>query len=86
MPEKQTPFRPSVEKRRILVIDDFLANGEALNALIRICEQANCELVGCGVVIEKQWQKGGERVRDKGVRVEALATIENMSEKNGIEF
>ncbi len=74
------------EGDKVLIIDDFLANGEALNALIRICEQAKCELVGCGVVIEKEWQKGGERIREKGVRVEALARIASMDEKNGVEF
>ncbi|MBQ9036961.1 MAG: xanthine phosphoribosyltransferase [Erysipelotrichaceae bacterium] len=71
---------------KILIIDDFLANGEALNALIKICEQAGCELVGCGVVIEKAMQKGGEMIREKGIRVEALARIDSMDAEKGIEF
>ena len=74
------------ENDKVLIIDDFLANGEALNALIRICQQAKCELVGCGVVIEKLWQLGGEKIREKGIRVEALAKIAGMNEKNEIEF
>ncbi|MBR0473630.1 MAG: xanthine phosphoribosyltransferase [Erysipelotrichaceae bacterium] len=71
---------------KVLIIDDFLANGEALNALIKICEQADCELVGCGVVIEKAMQKGGEMIREKGIRVEALARIYSMDAEKGIEF
>lgn len=71
---------------KVLIIDDFLANGEALNALIKICEQADCELVGCGVVIEKAMQKGGEMIREKGIRVEALARIDSMDAEKGIEF
>ena len=71
---------------KVLIIDDFLANGDALNALIKICEQAGCELVGCGVVIEKAMQKGGEMLREKGIRVEALARVESMDAEKGIEF
>lgn len=71
---------------KVLIIDDFLANGEALNALIKICQQADCELVGCGVVIEKAMQRGGELIREKGVRVEALARVESMDTEKGIEF
>ena len=48
------------ENDKVLIIDDFLANGDALNALIKICEQAGCELVGCGVVIEKAMQSARE--------------------------
>ena len=74
------------ENDKVLIIDDFLANGDALNALIKICEQAGCELVGCGVVIEKAMQKGGEMLREKGIRVEALARVESMDAEKGIEF
>ena len=70
---------------RVLIIDDFLANGEALNALIDVVRQAGSELVGCGIVIEKAYQNGGNRLRESGVRVESLAAIKQMSE-NGIEF
>ena len=70
---------------KVLIIDDFLANGEALNALIDVAQQADCELVGCGVVIEKAYQDGGRRIRERGIRVEALAAIKEMGEGR-IEF
>ena len=85
-------FEVSVSKKylskedKILIVDDFLANGEALNALINIVSQAGSELVGCGIVIEKAYQPGGELIRSKGIRVESLARIKSMSVENGIEF
>lgn len=71
---------------RILIIDDFLANGAALEGLIDLVKQAGSTLVGAGIVIEKAFQPGGDRIRAKGVRVEALARVKSMSEKNGVEF
>ncbi|MCI9264700.1 MAG: xanthine phosphoribosyltransferase [Oscillospiraceae bacterium] len=70
---------------RVLLIDDFLANGAALEGLISIVAQAGGEVVGAGVCIEKAFQPGGERLREKGFRIEALARISSMSE-TGIEF
>lgn len=70
---------------RVLLIDDFLANGAALDGLISIVEQAGATVVGAGVCVEKAFQSGGVRLRGKGVRVEALARIAKMDE-NGIEF
>ncbi len=70
---------------RVLLIDDFLANGAALDGLISIVEQAGATVVGAGVCVEKTFQSGGVRIRGKGVRVEALARIAVMNEK-GIEF
>ena len=70
----------------VLIIDDFLANGAALEGLIDLVNQAGAGLAGAGVVIEKAFQPGGERIRAKGVRVEALARIKSMSEENGVEF
>ncbi len=70
---------------RVLIIDDFLANGAALEGLISIVEQAGATVVGAGVCIEKAFQPGGGRIRAKGVRVEALARIQSMDE-NGIMF
>ena len=58
----------------------------ALKALISIVSQAGSELVGCGIVIEKAYQPGGELIRSQGVRVESLARVKSMSVKNGIEF
>lgn len=70
---------------RILIVDDFLARGCALNGLIEIVEEAGASLVGCCVAIEKGFQHGGDALRKKGYRIEALATIEEMSEE-GIVF
>lgn len=69
----------------ILIIDDFLANGQALKALISLCKQVGCKLVGCGVVVEKAFQPGGKEIREEGVRVEALARIKSMDIEH-IEF
>ena len=70
---------------RVLIIDDFLANGEALIALIDICRQAGAEVVGAGIAVEKWYQGGGDKIRDMGIRVESLAKIKSMGE-GGIEF
>lgn len=71
---------------RVLIIDDFLANGMALLGLKSIVEQAGAVLVGAGVAIEKAFQPGGQRLRNMGVRVEALARIQSMSEESGVVF
>lgn len=71
---------------KVLLIDDFLANGSALSALIDIVHQAGAEVVGAGIVIEKTFQPGGELIRGKGVRVESLARIASMSEETGVVF
>lgn len=71
---------------RILLIDDFLANGSALDGLIRLVQQSGATLVGAGICIEKAFEPGGERIRGRGVRVEALARIKSMSEENGVIF
>lgn len=71
---------------RVLIIDDFLATGNALVGLIDIVEQSGASVAGCGIVIEKAYQNGGKMLRDKGYRVESLAKIASMSVENGIEF
>ena len=71
---------------RVLIIDDFLANGAALEGLIDLVNQAGAQLVGAGIVIEKAFQPGGDRVRAKGIRVESLARVKSMSEEHGVEF
>ena len=71
---------------RVLIIDDFLANGAALEGLMDIVRQAGATLVGAGIVIEKAFQPGGDRIRAKGIRVESLARIKSMSEEKGVEF
>ncbi len=81
-----------VEKRfiqpgeRILVVDDFLAVGNALAGLIQLIEDAGAEVVGAGIVIEKAWQEGGKRIRDRGIRVESLARIQEMTPEKGVIF
>ncbi len=70
---------------RVLLIDDFLANGAALEGLVDLVRQSGATLVGAGIAVEKSFQPGGERIRSKGIRVESLARIKSM--KNGaIEF
>jgi xanthine phosphoribosyltransferase len=70
---------------RVLLIDDFLANGAALQGLIKLVREAGATLVGAGIAVEKAFQPGGELIRSMGVRVESLARIKAM--KNGeIEF
>ena len=66
----------------ILIIDDFLAKGSALDGLIQIINQAEAKLAGAGIVIEKGFQGGGDLIRSKGVRVESLALIESMDGGN----
>jgi len=63
---------------KVLIIDDFLANGQALKALTSIVEQAGAKVVGCGIAIEKGFQEGGELVRSLGYRVESIAILDEM--------
>ena len=64
---------------RLLLIDDFLANGAALEGLLDLAEQAGAAVAGAGIAIEKAFQPGGQHIRDRGVRVESLARIRAMS-------
>ncbi|MNI30240.1 Xanthine phosphoribosyltransferase [compost metagenome] len=64
---------------RVLLIDDFIANGDAARGLIRIIEKAEAELVGVGIVVEKAFQAGGDSIREKGIRVESLARIASLA-------
>lgn len=68
---------------KVLLIDDFLANGKALEGLVQLVEDSGAELVGAGIVIEKGFQVGGEALRSKGIRIESLAIIDSMDEKTG---
>lgn len=63
---------------RVLIIDDFIANGDAARGLIRIVEKAGAELVGVGIAVEKSFQAGGNSIREKGIRVESLARIASL--------
>ncbi|MBQ8185760.1 MAG: xanthine phosphoribosyltransferase [Clostridia bacterium] len=70
---------------RVLIIDDFLAKGSALLALLKLVHDAGAEVVGAGIVIEKAYQSGGDIVRGQGIRVESLARIASMDE-SGVKF
>ena len=67
----------------ILIIDDFLANGCALEGLIDIVNKAGASVEGVGIAVEKGFQKGGDLIRSKGIRVESLAIVETMDDKTG---
>ena len=68
---------------KVLVIDDFLAKGKALDGLTTLIQDSGAELVGAGIVIEKGFQDGGKRIRDKGIRVESLAIVDSMNAETG---
>ena len=68
---------------RVLLIDDFLANGMALEGLAELVQLSGAELVGAGIVIEKGFQQGGDLLRSQGIRIESLAIIDSMNEKTG---
>lgn len=68
---------------KVLLIDDFLANGKALEGLVELVTKSGAELVGAGVVIEKGFQVGGDIIRSKGIHLESLAIVESMDEKTG---
>ena len=71
------------EEDHVLIIDDFLANGKALEGLAELVTKSGAELVGAGVVIEKGFQVGGDIIRSKGIHLESLAIVESMDEKTG---
>ena len=71
---------------RVLLIDDFLANGSALQGLIKLVRDAGATLVGAGICVEKAFQPGGDLIRGMGVRVESLARVKSMSEAGGVVF
>lgn len=90
---KQREFPVIVGKRflgpndHVLILDDFLANGKALEGLLEICELAGARVQGIGIAIEKAFQGGGDRLRARGYRVESLARVGSMDAGAGtIEF
>ena len=68
---------------RVLIIDDFLANGCAIRGLVQILQEAGAQLCGVGIAIEKGFQDGGRELRSQGIRVESLAIIESMDAASG---
>jgi len=73
------------EDDRVLIVDDFLANGQAAKGLIELCQQAGASVVGVGIVIEKAFQPGHQLIVDMGVPVYSLARIKSLSE-NQVNF
>jgi xanthine phosphoribosyltransferase len=70
----------------VLIIDDFLANGCALEGLVSLAQAAGALVAGAGIVIEKGFQEGGKRLRERGFRVESLAIIDRMTDSGTLEF
>ncbi|WLW44149.1 xanthine phosphoribosyltransferase [Limosilactobacillus fermentum] len=83
---KKTTNQISISKRyvdktdRVLLIDDFLANGQAVEGMLQIADQAGVEVVGAGIVIEKSFQPGSAKLAAKGVRVESLAKVSSLAD------
>ncbi|MEK1481380.1 xanthine phosphoribosyltransferase [Limosilactobacillus fermentum] len=83
---KKTTNQISISKRyvdktdRVLLIDDFLANGQAVEGMLQIADQAGVEVVGAGIVIEKSFQPGSAELAAKGVRVESLAKVSSLAD------
>ena len=71
------------EGEHVLIIDDFLANGCALQGLISIVEDAEATVVGCGIAVEKGFQEGGHRIRNLGYHLESLAIVDAMDAETG---
>ncbi len=68
------------ENDTVLIIDDFLAEGNALLGLLDLCKQAGAKVAGCAIAVEKGFQSGRKKVEEKGVRVESLAIVESMTD------
>lgn len=68
---------------KVLIIDDFLANGKALEGLVELIRNSGAELAGAGIVIEKGFQDGGARIREMDIRLESLAIVESMDAQTG---
>ncbi|MBQ1809810.1 MAG: xanthine phosphoribosyltransferase, partial [Erysipelotrichaceae bacterium] len=71
---------------KVLIIDDFLAKGEASRGMVEICRQAGAEIAGIGICIEKGFQPGGEQLREAGYHLESLAIIDEMDDQGTIRF
>ncbi len=67
----------------VLIVDDFMANGEAMRGLVDIVTQSGAKLLGIGIAIEKGFQQGGDLLRSKGLQVESLAIVESMNDQTG---
>jgi len=89
---KEKEYQVRVSKKylskddKVLIIDDFLANGRAVLGLLDIIEQSGATVKGAGIVIEKGYQNGRKVIEEKGIRVESLAIVEKMNENTGVLF
>lgn len=68
------------EGSRVLIIDDFLADGQATQGMLSLCEQAGCVAVGVGIAVEKGFMPGGKRLRDAGVKLKSLAVVSGIED------
>ncbi len=68
---------------KVLIIDDFMANGAAMEGLLEVIRESGAKVVGAGIIIEKGFQGGGERLRRQGLRVESLAIVDGMNDETG---
>ena len=68
---------------KVLIIDDFMANGAAMEGLLEVIRESGAKAVGAGIIIEKGFQGGGERLRRQGLRVESLAIVDGMNDETG---
>lgn len=75
-----------LKEDKVLILDDFLANGQALLGLSNLVKDAGATVVGAGIVIEKGFQVGGELIRQQGIHLESLAIVEKMSVKDGVTY
>lgn len=66
------------EGSRVLIIDDFLADGQAVKGMMNLCEQQKATVIGVGIAVEKGFQPGGQQLREAGVRVKSLATVDRI--------
>ena len=71
---------------RVLIIDDLVANGSAVKALVKVCEDSGASVAGIGIAIEKTYQKGASELREKGYKIEALAKIKRLGDDGTVEF
>ena len=88
---KKTTNRISISKKyvsqddKVLMIDDFLAKGQAVEGMLEIADQAGVQVAGAGIVIEKSFQPGAKELKNRGIRIESLARIKSLAD-NQIEF
>ena len=68
------------EGSRVLIIDDFLADGEAVRGMMSLCQQQRAEVIGVGIAVEKGFQPGGKQLREAGVRVKSLAIVDRIED------